>query len=312
MQKKTVSCSVLCFVLMLCVAYVALPTKATYDATQPVTVQTFQSFFYSGFSVSVSRYDTYYATGQHYVSFDVSASSPDYRQQYDLYTDPYPYDWLFPSSTDPYNPPPYTIPPVPNPNPNATHPIWSNPNAPLITIFGSLPYYWWNGIAFVPSGTYNDFKGRSVWIKYDHPDNYQRYRLNPDGTPNANQGYTLTGTNGRYAQHLTVQEINDMIFNGNIGRLAMTIGGIVIGALISGIGWLLAIFMNIIGWVFSQWTDVVVKTELGDGWFYVWDLGRWDYWWLHSVWFSASFGAWRDWRWHFYLSNFGVNYVIPV
>ena len=301
-------CLALCLVALLSIAYVAYPIRATVDANQPVVTQSTSYSFIGGYNVSATRTDTVYASGAHYVSFDIlvdslSTFSGRFGRSggsiYELTTNPIPYSQLLLllNSADSSNSTSLDGPP---PDP-------------------SLLQYQWNGITFVQAGTY-EYQGASLWIKYDHPDNYEIYHLNPNGSPDVNDAYTIKGTNGHDAYHFDKQQISAMQGDASIAAVVGVLVGVagaamgfgppgwVVGAVTILIGALLAA----VGTVLSAFISNIVTTELGDGWGYMWGVGHWNCWFFHSYWFDASFGSWRDWSWFFFLSNFAGCYAVPI
>jgi hypothetical protein len=268
------------------------------------------SFTIGRYNVEVDCHNTYYDTGQHYVTFDVYfypaalesiLENAGYRggirasETYQLSTAPYSYDWLFANSTSSWLPPPN-----PNPNPDAIRPLQSTypggdgSGGPV----NPLTDYTWNNIYFAPCGTWTLSNGQQVTIKYDHPDNYQVYNSNTGAS------YTIVGSNGYYALHLTTQQIanalNTASITGIIGALLSIAGFVadaVVGDVIGVIGAILSGLSCGIQWFVSN----VVETELGDGWAYLWGAGSSSWWIFHSEWFWLSFGSWRNWGWYFYV-----------
>jgi len=293
-------------VSVLSVAYVALPISTAFADIQPAVVQTDQSFSYKGYDVSASRIDTYYASGAHNVSFVISTAqfSSSYSRYgaigrgtiYELRTDPIPYTQLLTllSLNDPSNSTDQS---------NATASASSSSSS-------GLPQYQWNGITFVQAGTY-EYQGASLWVKYDHPDNYEVYHLNPNGSPDVNDEYVIKGASGVEAFHASKSDVNGWISDGQLGGLATAIAGVVVAGS-GGIGILLGVFLVIVGFAFSQFVQQIIQTELGDGWVYVQGVGHWNCWFLHSVGFSASFGSWQNWWFHFFISNFAGMYCVPL
>jgi len=302
-MKKTVLCLVLFLVAMLYIAYVAYPIKATVDFNLPVIVQTVQSLTINGYEVSASRIDSYYASGAHNVSFEISMDSlPTFSSRfgrcggsiYELTTDPIPYNQLLTLlNTDSSNSTSLDGPPPP-PDP-------------------SLPQYQWNGITFVQAGTY-EYQGASLWIKYDHPDNYEVYHLNPNGSPDVNDEYVIKGTNGVKAFHADKSDISSWSLSGGIVTAGSTLGAVLVGVALGAnvLGALLIAFLTIVGVTSSLFVQNVIATELGDGWVYLGGFGRWNCWFLHSVWFKLSFGSWWNTWFYFFISNFAGCYIVPT
>jgi hypothetical protein len=307
---------VIFFVVILSIAYVVYPIKATVDSTQPVIINstTFVSSpLTDGYNVSVIRTDIFYASGAHYVSFTIAydtlptaSCSSRFGMKgggsiYELTTDPIPiaqYQYMVAQANSD----------APNASADSASPASSS----------NAPDYYWNNIQFIPSGTWL-INNAYVDVKYDHPDNYivnfDGVGLNPNGTPDTAKSYTVQGSNGVKADHLSVSQINSLIEIGQFGGLATAIAGAFIAGAswaTAGIGILIGVMLIIVGFVFTQFVQDIIQTELNDGWIYESGVGHWNCWFLHSVWFSLSFGSWWNTWFHFFISNFCGCYCVPT
>lgn len=157
--------------------------------------------------------------------------------------------------------------------------------------------YGWDGITFI------SVDSRPLHVEYDHPDNGPYESPSYDVPPNEADPTTLQGY-GRYHHHIPVWRIEDMIAGGTLMSLAGAIAALIgvllaIPELISDI---IALFLSVVagvlavlGLVVRVFTESVLRTELGDGWTWIWGLGSW---WIF-FWWIQSFGRWRDWPWLF-------------
>lgn len=168
--------------------------------------------------------------------------------------------------------------------------------------------YWWHSRLFVRApGTAYD------WVKYDHPDNYETYY-----PLQWNRIYDLSSYDGSgiVHHHFSQSDINQMLTYGAVTGVLGVLVAIVAAALGFGPpGWVVAAIVALIaavvsgfGFLWTVFTDYVIKAEKNDGWAWVnpgtyshW--GWWIFWWS-AVSFGVSFGAWRD-IW------FGITFTWP-
>lgn len=303
MNSKQVSLmclGTLCLFLAL-VGYVVYPAKATFDSTTPYTVSSYSEFGLNGYTFYTIRNDIYKADG-HYVSFSINGVGGRRQQlQFSLDTDEYPYAKIY----GPWQPPQL------GPSPNGT---WPNP--PIYNA-STIPTYYWHGLRFVQAGIwdYPPAPGGRQGVAYDHPDNY--YTYHPGDWWDS---YNQKGSDGYGFAHMGIFDMQALILKGDIATGFGAFIGLIAALLGFGPpGWVVALavaltaaFCVAIGWAVGMLATYVLQTENGDGFTYAWGAGHWDCWWLHSYWYSLSFGRWRDWQWHVFISNFCGSWIVPV
>jgi len=215
-------------------------------------------------TVKVYRYDTVWWC-QHFVSFDASCEIDGIRFM-NVSTEKYPL-YKIKSSLS---------------------------SASICSIPGEWKYLWDTNITFVKS------PGPSqIYIKYDHPDNYDTYH---QGEVNVN--YQLQG-NEKIHYHIAQYKLEEGKQTGSLFEIAAALIAIVAAALafpepvvskvVAAFVGLLATILAAVGVMITYFIETKLQTELGDGWAWLWGFGNW---WIFRWWWQ-SFGAWRDWPWFF-------------
>lgn len=167
------------------------------------------------------------------------------------------------------------------------------------TSSSTIPTYWWNNVEFVRAPG-----SSSTWVKYDHPNNYWRYR--PGET---NVGYTIVGS--VLCHHEPVYAIQDAKFKSTFITIAAMCVPIIAGLLLvpeliskftAAVVALFGAICALLGYAIRWFIENFVETELKDGWVYSWGHTKvWFLWWVigHSWWMSL--GSLRDWGFFLYV-----------
>jgi type IV secretory pathway VirB2 component (pilin) len=167
----------------------------------------------------------------------------------------------------------------------------------LFETLSSPVYETWDGITFITTAS------TPLHVEYNHVDNGPYNPPTYNIPPNEASPTTLKGTS-KYHLHIPVWMINDIKNGGTLTSLAGAIGAFL--ALLLGVPELLskivALFLGIVagvlailGLAITAFAESVLRTELNDGWTWVWGMGSW---WI-LVWWWQSLGRWRDWGWLF-------------
>jgi hypothetical protein len=154
--------------------------------------------------------------------------------------------------------------------------------------------YSWKGITFIST------QSNPLFVKYDHPDNGPYSNPTYDIPPDEKSGQIISGNNAK-AVHIPVHEVNDLKSKTEISIvLAEALVNVIIKLLevpepvatkiSAGIAAGLALLIAIVGITAVTFIEKVVATEMGDGWWYMYDFGSF---WIFK-WCTYSIGAWRD------------------
>lgn len=176
-------------------------------------------------------------------------------------------------------------------------------SAEILTVQNPVRYNW-NGITFIST------KSTPLYVAHDHPDTGPYDSPTYDIPVDEVSSTVLVANSGTRCIHLPKHIVDDMKESGTIAfalSAAITpilvwlfglpeLVGTKLAALILG---LVDVIILCFGLAFTWWVDNVVRTEMGDGWSYMWGFGSW---WIFN-WCWISFGAWRDAGW-FILSPF--------
>jgi hypothetical protein len=153
--------------------------------------------------------------------------------------------------------------------------------------------YDWNGIKFISTHS------RPLYVKYDHPDNGPYNPPTYDIPVDEAEPTQFKTQSGTLIRHIPKHSIDKLEQNfafelaAVLTPLLAYLFGLpeLVGSKVAGI--IVAIIIAILtalGWAYNVWVNDVVRTEMGDGWLYMWGAGSW---WVFS-WCWSSFGAWRD------------------
>lgn len=159
-------------------------------------------------------------------------------------------------------------------------------------------YEIWDGITFITTAS------SPLYVRYNHPDNGPYSPPTYEIYPNEVSSTILKG-DSKYHCHIPVQVLDEAV---NRGTLMALIGGIIdfilallllpepiISKTLAVILAIIAGVLSICGLTVALFIGEVLRTEMNDGWTWLWGIGKWGpfHWWWQS------FGKWRDWGWFF-------------
>jgi hypothetical protein len=154
--------------------------------------------------------------------------------------------------------------------------------------------YSWKGITFIST------QSTPLFVKYDHPDNGPYSNPTYDIPPDEKSGQIISGSNAK-AVHIPVHEVNDLKSRADICfDLASALVPVILWLLkvpeavatkiSAGITAGLMLLIKLVGITVVTFIEKVIATEMGDGWWYMYDFGSF---WIFK-WCTYSIGAWRD------------------
>lgn len=158
----------------------------------------------------------------------------------------------------------------------------------------SLSTYYWDGIRFVRA------PGSSTqWVKFDHPDNYNRYYRGQ-----INRDYYLNGYS-RTHHHVAQWRCEEAKRYADFGRISALLAGVIgillaipeiISKIAAAIVGLIAAIVGLVSYVLRWFIGDIIQDERGSGWVWTWGYGKLEFWgWVIAAWWWISFGSWRDW-----------------
>ena len=284
MQKAKLAILAILLAAIMLIAQIVLPVYAT--SVPAAKMETSRKFDFNGIEVWAKRTDTF-QYNQWFIQLEAEAIVNGTKIS--LRSEKYPLAKLYQILTPTRAKKPTTL----------LEKVSTGTVNSLYTI-QSLGKYWWDNIEFVraPGDAY-------TWVKYDHPNNYDRYY-----PLQVNRDYALRGTS-KVHYHVSYAALEDAKYKSSFASIAGLLGPIIAALLlipeivskfVAAIIALVGAICSLVGYLLKWFIENIIQTELKDGWVWTWGWGKATFlWWTIAVWFWISFGAWRNWGFFVFL-----------